>query len=96
VHLHTAAYTQALLEHFIWELFHNPPYSPDLTLSDFHPFTYLKNWLGSQHCNINEEFMEDVKMWLSLQVADFFDGGIQKLISQFDKCLISSSDYVKK
>jgi hypothetical protein len=45
-HLLTAAHTQALLEHFNWELFDYPPYSPDLALSDYHLFTYLKSWLG--------------------------------------------------
>jgi histone-lysine N-methyltransferase SETMAR len=47
VHPHTAAHTQALLEHLNWELFDNPPYSPDLAASDYHLFTYLKNRLRS-------------------------------------------------
>jgi hypothetical protein len=42
-------------------LFDHPPYSPDLTPSDFHPLTYLMNWLGSQRFNNNEELMEGVK-----------------------------------
>jgi hypothetical protein len=33
VHLHTATHAQALLEHFIWELFDHLPYSPDLASS---------------------------------------------------------------
>jgi histone-lysine N-methyltransferase SETMAR len=41
--LHTAAHTRALPEHFNWDLFDHPPYSPDLALSDYHQFTYLKN-----------------------------------------------------
>jgi hypothetical protein len=36
--------------------------------------------------------MEGVKTWLSSQVADVFDTGIQKLIHQYDKCLNSSGD----
>jgi hypothetical protein len=44
-HTSTAARTQALAEHFNWELFDHPPYSPDLALSGYHLFTYLKNWL---------------------------------------------------
>jgi histone-lysine N-methyltransferase SETMAR len=40
---HTAARTRALLEHFNWELFDHPPYSPDLTPCNYHLFTYLKN-----------------------------------------------------
>jgi hypothetical protein len=36
---HTAARTRALLEHFNWELFDHPPYSPDLTPGDYHLLT---------------------------------------------------------
>jgi hypothetical protein len=43
---HTSACTRALLEHFNWELFDHPPYSPDYAPSDCYLFTYLKNWLG--------------------------------------------------
>jgi hypothetical protein len=66
-HLHTAACTRALLEHFNWELFDHSPYSPDLAKSNYHLLTYLKNWLQSQRFNNNEEeeLMEGVKMWLS-------------------------------
>jgi transposase len=62
---HTAACTRALLEHFNWELFDHPPYSPDLSPSDYHLFTYLKNWLGSQSFDNIKELMEGVKTWLS-------------------------------
>jgi hypothetical protein len=41
------ACTRALLEHFKWELFVHPPYSPDLAPRDYHLFAYPKNWLGS-------------------------------------------------
>jgi transposase len=77
---HKAARTRPLLEHFNWELSDHPPYSPDLTPSDYHLFNYLKNWFRSQRFNNNEELMEGVKTWPSSQAADFFDTGIQKLI----------------
>jgi hypothetical protein len=64
--LHTAAGTQAFLEHFSWELFYHSPYSLDLALSDYHLFTYLKNWCGSQCFNNNEKLMEGVKIWPEL------------------------------
>jgi hypothetical protein len=68
--------TQLLaLEHFNWELFDHLPYSPDLTPGDYQLFTYMKNWLGSQRFNNNEELMEGVKPWLSSKVADVFDRG---------------------
>jgi transposase len=43
--LHTVAHTRELLGYFNWELFDIPPHSPVLALSDYHLFTYLKNWL---------------------------------------------------
>ncbi|PNF26677.1 hypothetical protein B7P43_G04782 [Cryptotermes secundus] len=54
---HTATRTGALLEHFNWELFVNPPYNPDLAPSYYRLFTYLKNWLRPQRFNNNEESM---------------------------------------
>jgi hypothetical protein len=62
-----------------WELFDHPPYGSDLTLSDYHLFKDLKNWLKSQCFNSNE-LMEGVKIWLSSQMEDFFDTGMQNLI----------------
>jgi hypothetical protein len=61
---HTAAHTPALLEHFNWELFDHPPYSPALVSSDYRLFTYLKNWLRLPRFD-NNELMEGVKTWLS-------------------------------
>jgi histone-lysine N-methyltransferase SETMAR len=93
-HLCTSPHTQALLEHFNWELSDHPPYSPGLAPSNYHLFTYLKNWLGSQHFSNNEELMEGVQTWLSSQAADFFDTGV--LIPRYDKCLSFGIDYIEK
>jgi hypothetical protein len=76
---HTVARTWALLEHFNWELFDHPPYSPDLAPSDSHLSTYMKNGLILQRFNNNEELMDGVKTWLYSQAADFIHTGIQKL-----------------
>jgi hypothetical protein len=89
---HTAVRTRALLEHFNWGLFDHPPYSPDLAPSDYHLFTYQKNWFGSQRFNNNEELMEGVKI---SQAADFFDTCIQKLIPRYN-CHNSGGDCVEK
>jgi transposase len=92
----TAARTRAQLDHFNWELFDHPPYSPDLTPSDYHLSTCQKNWLGSQLFNNSEELTEGVKTWLSSQAADFSDKGIRKPIPRYDKRLNSGGDCVEK
>jgi histone-lysine N-methyltransferase SETMAR len=58
---HTAACTLALLEHFDWELFDHPPYSPNLAPSNYNQFAYLKNFLITQYFN-NNELMGGVKI----------------------------------
>jgi transposase len=73
---HTASDTRAHLEHFHWELFDHPPYSPDLAPSDYHLFIYLKKRLRWQFFNNNEKMMEGT----SQATADFFDIGVQELI----------------
>jgi hypothetical protein len=50
------------MERFNWELCDHPPHNPNLAQSNYHLFTYLKNWLGSQRCNDNEKLMEGVNM----------------------------------
>jgi hypothetical protein len=68
------------LEH-CWNIstasFDHPPYRPDLTSSNYHVFTYLKNWLQSQCFSNNKELLESVRTWLSSQAADFFGTGIK-------------------
>jgi hypothetical protein len=70
------------------------PISPDLAPGDYHLFTCMKKWLGSQRFNSNEELMEGVKTWLSSQAADFSDTGIQKRIPRYHKRLSFGGDYV--
>jgi histone-lysine N-methyltransferase SETMAR len=84
---YTAARTRALLKHFNWEMFHHPPYSPDLAPNDYYLFIYLKNWLGPQLLN-NNVLIESVKIWMISQAADFSDTGIQKLIPRCDNASI--------
>jgi hypothetical protein len=83
---HTAAQTQALIMSFGWEQMNHPPlYSPDLEPSDFHLFLHLKKFLAGQRFNNDDEVKRAVQKWLSSQAATFYDKGIQKLVSRYDK-----------
>ncbi|GFV80337.1 HTH_48 domain-containing protein [Trichonephila clavipes] len=71
---------------FGWEQIDHPPYSPDLAPSDFHLFRYLKEFLGGKRFDTADEVKEEVQDWLSSQVADVYELGIQKLVERYDKC----------
>ncbi|XP_067127515.1 histone-lysine N-methyltransferase SETMAR-like [Centruroides vittatus] len=52
---HTANQTQDLITSFGWEQLDHPPYSPDLTPSDYHLFLHLKKHLAGQRHNNHDE-----------------------------------------
>jgi hypothetical protein len=82
---HTAAATQDLITTFGWEQFNHPPYSPDLAQSDFHVFLHLKTFLSGGRW-FHDKVKEAVNTWFALQVASFYDAGIQKLVPRYN-CL---------
>jgi hypothetical protein len=47
----------------------------------------LKKFLAGQRFNNDEDVKRAVQKWLSSQAAMFYDEGIQKLVSRYDKCL---------
>ncbi|GBO31891.1 hypothetical protein AVEN_8729-1 [Araneus ventricosus] len=62
---HNAVATQQLLEQFKWNVSDHTAYSPDLATSDFHLYPELKNWLGDQSFQKNEEIQSNVKNHLT-------------------------------
>jgi hypothetical protein len=92
---HTATAMQDLIVTFGWEQFDHPPYSPDLVPSDFHVFLHLKTFLGGRRFH-DDEVNEAVNTWFASQAASFYDGGIQKLVPCYHKCLNSGGKYVEK
>jgi hypothetical protein len=92
---HIAAATQDLIATFGWEQFDHPPYSADLTLSDFHLFLHLKTFLGLRWFHDDNEVKEPVNKWFTSQAASFYDTGIQILVPRSDKCLNNGGNYVE-
>jgi histone-lysine N-methyltransferase SETMAR len=91
---HTAARTNALIKFYNWEIFDRPSYSLDLVPSDYHLFTKMKVWFGTQRFHTNEDLMDGVNNRLHNLVAPFLDEGLQKLVSRYDKCVNVDGNYV--
>ena len=72
------------------------PYSPDLAPSDFHLFLHLKKFLGSKRFDEGCDTKDAVQKLLTLQVAAFYEEGIQKLVPRYVKCLNNGGEYVGK
>jgi len=79
-----------------WDILDHPPYSPDLAPSDFHLFLHLKKHIAEKKFVDDDELQEEVMTWFKGLAADFYDSGIQKLVSRLNKCLDNAGDYVEK
>ena len=73
----------------------HPPYSPDLSPSDFHLFLHLKKFLGGKRFDDDDDLEDAVQKCLTSQAAAFYEEGIQKLVPRYDMCLNNGGEYVE-
>lgn len=66
------------------------------TARTWFPLIVMKHWLGGRHFGTDDELQTSVENWLKAQAAAFYEEGIGKLVSRYDKRLNRSSDYVEK
>ena len=88
--------SQGLGDEFHWDTSDHPPYSPDLASSDFHLFLKMKEHLAGKRHADDEDLQHSVVDWLNSQAAVWYEEGISKLVSRYDKCLNVQGDYVEK
>jgi histone-lysine N-methyltransferase SETMAR len=61
---HTARATVATITDLHFDTLPHPPYSPDLTPSDYHMFGPLKEAMGGKKFRSDEEVHQAVQEWL--------------------------------
>lgn len=57
---------------------------------------HMKKCLSSQHFEGNEELQSNVEAWLKSHAADFYEGGISKLVKHYGKCHNVKVNYAEK
>ena len=87
--------TQKKLAYLGFECLDHPPYSPDLTPSDYHLFPVVKKQKKSHHFSSDAEVIAAAETWLDAQISDFFLSGLQKLEQQAKKCFELRGEYVE-
>ena len=93
---HTAKKTKELISSFGWEILKHPPYSPDLSPSDYYLFAPLKNYLRGINYPNEEELKFAASSWLEKQTPEFFEKGILKLPKRWGKCIEAEGEYFEK
>ncbi|UYV64976.1 hypothetical protein LAZ67_3002629 [Cordylochernes scorpioides] len=81
---HAARTTQTLLENFKLEIFTHPPYSPDLSPSDFNFFSALKLHLGGKHFANDDEVQAEANHWLRRQGTAWYNSDINATKCKLD------------
>ena len=74
----------------------HPPYSSDLSPSDFRLFLHLKKFLGGKRFDDDDDLKDAVQKWLTSQAAAFYEEGIPKLVPRYDKYVNNGGEYVQK
>ena len=72
---HMSAKSQATIRQCGFQQLNHPPYSPDLTLSDYFLFRFMKKFLRGKRFSSDEEVKEAVTAWFEEQSKDFFFQG---------------------
>ena len=87
--------TGHLQAYFGFQCLDHPPYSPDLTPSDYHLFPELKKQLKGRHFSSNAEVVPAAETCLDGQPSEFFLSGLQKLAQLAKKCIELRGEYVE-
>ena len=90
---HTVNLVRDKLQRFGWETPHHPPYNPDLFSCDFHIFGNLKKDICGRRFHLDEEVQVWVRLWIHQRLTSFYKTGIDRLVSQWSKCINTSSNY---
>jgi histone-lysine N-methyltransferase SETMAR len=94
---HKSVLAMGKLRDLHYELLEHPPFSPDLTPSDFHLFSNLKLFLAAgQHFSLNQEAIAAVERYFADLTKNHCRDGIMALEHRWIKCVGLKGDYVVK
>ena len=90
---HTAKPTQEKLASVGYEVLPHPPYSPDLSPTDYHLFKHLDVFVRDKQYKTRETLENDVAHYLASRDSSFFAKGINDLVKRWQKCVDANGSY---
>nr|ABQ88321.1 transposase [synthetic construct] len=90
---HVAQPTLQKLNELGYEVLPHPPYSPDLSPTDYHFFKHLDNFLQGKRFHNQQDAENAFQEFVESRSTDFYATGINKLISRWQKCVDCNGSY---
>ena len=90
---HVAHLTIRKLNQLGYETLSHPPYSPDLSPTDYHFFKYLDHFVKDKHFHDQTSAENAFKDFIASRTLDFYSTGINKLVSRWQKCVEADGAY---
>ena len=84
---HAASATKMLLESFGWEVVPHPPYSPDISPTDFHLFLSMDSQLKNREFRDVGSVDSAMREFFGSKSEEFFRDGIYKLVTRWEKVI---------
>jgi histone-lysine N-methyltransferase SETMAR len=90
---HIGKVTQKKLSDLGIEVLPHPPYSPDLSPTDYHLFRHLDNFLRNKKFDDQTAIENAFDDFIQAQDPQFFRDGIEKLVDRWQKCVDADGNY---
>ena len=90
---HVARMTLQKLTDLGYETLPHPPYSPDLSPTDYHLFKHLAAFLSNKTFRSNAEVESFFKDFLASKPKDFYQRGINDLVDRWQRCMAVQGSY---
>ncbi|CAJ0934510.1 unnamed protein product, partial [Mesorhabditis belari] len=82
------------LEELGWETLPHPPYSPDISLSDYHLFCSMRNHLAGNRFKDVQEVEKWLTDFFAFKQANFYAEGIHSLHGRWKQILLTYGEYI--
>jgi histone-lysine N-methyltransferase SETMAR len=86
--------TQQKIKEMNWEILDHPPYSPDLTPSDYHLFSLFQNHLNNKKYERFEEVNDAILAYFESKPRSFYKAGIEKLVTRWKTVIANNGNYI--
>ena len=90
---HVAKLTLQKLQELGYETLPHPPYSPDISPTDYHLFLSLDNFLRNKTVNNREDVQNTFASFVENCDSLFFKNGINKLVKRWESVVNANGDY---